>query len=88
MKKKITVSDVTIETCHGLVKNILVNCGELKAMVEFLVVHEVPVGLLIGIPKTAKLNALVALSDQYVYFIIRRKSVRVGFKPIRTVHQK
>lgn len=73
--KTITVADGTMKTCHGVVKNIPVTFGELKAKIDFLGVDRVPVGVLLKIPEAERLDAHIDLGGQYADFTIGRKSV-------------
>lgn len=67
-------------TCQRVAKHISVIIGELKAEIDFLVVNEVFVGVLIEVLEMHKIYAHINLGSQYVYLHIRRKSVRVDLE--------
>lgn len=55
-KKMITVAERTRIICHGVAKNIPVTFEKLKAKMEFLVVPELPIAVLMEVPEMKKLN--------------------------------
>lgn len=76
--KTITVADGTSSECIGIVRNVRISIGEITKPMEFMVVQEPPVAVIIGSPMMETLNTKIDLGKRSVKMSYKGRKVHLG----------
>lgn len=81
-QKTIKIADGSNYGCIGRLRNVPVTFGNITVHLEFLIVRNAPIGIVIGSPVLERMGAVRDLAGQLVDLSYEGKTARIGLEPV------